>query len=69
MFHGYDSTIWYATSPDVHTWTEKGESLVRGPVGNWDEQSVFTPSILVAKGRYYLFFTAVPKPFSNDQKR
>ena len=68
VFHGYDSTIWHATSPDGHSWTEKGESLARGPVGNWDEQSVFTPSILVAKGRYFLFFTAVPKPFSNDQK-
>ena len=61
--HGYDATIWYATSPDGHTWTEKGEALVRGSVGRWDEQSVFTPSILVAEGKYWLYFTAVPKPF------
>jgi len=25
--HGYDATIWYATSPDGHTWTEKGRGL------------------------------------------
>jgi len=62
--HGYDATIWYATSPDGHTWTEKGEALVRGSVGRWDEQSAFTPSILVAEGKYWLYFTAVPKPFN-----
>lgn len=60
---GYDATVWYATSPDGRTWTEKGESVARGPVGSWDEQSVFTPNILVAEGRYWLFYTAVPKPF------
>ncbi len=64
--HGYDATVWYATSPDGHTWTEKGEALPRGPEGSWDEQSVFTPNILIAKGRYYLFYTGVPKPFYNE---
>jgi len=64
--HGYDATVWYATSPDGHTWTEKGEAIARGPKGSWDEQSVFTPNILVVKGRYYLFYTAVSKPFMNE---
>lgn len=63
---GYDATVWYATSPDGHQWTEKGEALPRGPEGSWDEQSVFTPNILVADGRYWLFYTAVPKPFVNS---
>lgn len=62
---GYDATVWYATSPDGQTWTEKGEAVVRGVEGSWDAQSVFTPNILVAKGEYWLFFTAVPKPFTN----
>jgi Glycosyl hydrolases family 43 len=62
---GYNATIWYATSPDGHTWTEKAEALARGPKGSWDEQSVFTPNILVAKNKYWLFYTAVPKPFTN----
>jgi len=65
VVHGYDATVWYATSPDGHTWTEKAEALARGPRGSWDEQSVFTPNILVAKGKYWLFYTAVPKPFTN----
>lgn len=58
---GYDATIWYATSPDGKSWTEKGEALPRGGAGAWDEASVFTPSILVAKGRYYLLYTAIPR--------
>ncbi|HUV66174.1 MAG TPA: family 43 glycosylhydrolase [Sedimentisphaerales bacterium] len=64
--HGYDATVWYATSNDGHTWTEKGEALARGPQGSWDEQSVFTPNILVAEGKYWLYYTAVPKPFFNS---
>ncbi len=64
--HGYDATVWYATSLDGHTWTEKGEALARGRKGTWDEQSVFTPNILKVKRKYYLFYTGAPKPFSNE---
>lgn len=64
--HGYDSTIWYARSEDGKEWTEIGEALARGGQGCWSEQSVFTPNILVAEGRYWLFFTGVPKPFINQ---
>ena len=63
--HGYDATVWYATSGDGRTWAEKGEALARGGKGTWDEQSVFTPNVLVANGKYYLFYTAVSKPFVN----
>jgi beta-xylosidase len=66
--NGYDSTVWYATSPDGHAWTEKGECVPRGPAGSWDEQSAFTPNILVAQGKYWLFYTGVPKPFDQDTK-
>ena len=66
VHHGYDSTIWYATSADGLAWEEQGEALPRGPEGAWDAQSVFTPNILVAENRYWLFYTAVPKPFTND---
>jgi beta-xylosidase len=64
--HGYDASVFYATSPDGRKWTEKGEALARGPQGSWDEQSVFTPNILVAEGKYWLFYTAVSKPFFNS---
>jgi hypothetical protein len=67
--HGYDATICYATSADGRAWTERGEALARGGAGTWDEQSVFTPNILEASGRFWLFFTAVPKPFTNPGNR
>lgn len=63
---GYDATVWYATSPDGKTWTERGEAVGRGGKGAWDEHSVFTPNILVAENKYYLFYTGVPEPFTND---
>lgn len=63
---GYDATVWYATSPDGTTWTERGEAVARGDEGEWDEHSVFTPGILVVEDQYYLFHTGVPEPFTND---
>ena len=59
--HGFTATIWYATSPDGFTWTEQGEAIGRGGAGSFDECGVFTPSILIAKGFYYLFYTAMSR--------
>ena len=39
---GYNGTVWYATSPDGHAWTEQSEALALGEEGTWDGQSVFT---------------------------
>ncbi len=64
--HGYAATIWYATSSDGINWEEQGQALDKGGAGSFDEFGVFTPSILVANEKYYLFYTAVPKPFDND---
>lgn len=60
---GYDATIWYATSADGKTWTEKTEALARGKEGTWEGASVFTPNILVAEGKYWLFYTATSNKF------
>ena len=70
---GYDATVWYATSADGHNWTEKGQAIAKGEPGSWDGASVFTPNILVAKGRYWLFYTGTfndyhKKPFNPDSK-
>jgi len=62
---GYDATVWYAVSKDGHKWTEKGEAIARGGKDTWDEHSVFTPNIMQAEGKYWLFYTAVPEPFIN----
>uniref|UniRef100_UPI003565C1BD family 43 glycosylhydrolase n=1 Tax=Pontiella sp. TaxID=2837462 RepID=UPI003565C1BD len=58
---GYNATVWYATSPDGINWTEKGEAVAKGGAGAWDESSVFTPNILVAEGKYWLFYTGTSK--------
>ena len=63
---GYDATVWHATSGDGFQWEERGEALPRGAAGEWDEQSVFTPNVLVTEGRYYLFYTSVEMPYSED---
>ncbi len=69
---GYDATVWYATSPDGHTWTEKGMALAKGEPGTWEGASVFTPNILVAEGKYWLFYTGVSReyrrPYNPDSK-
>ena len=52
------SDLWYATSPDGKNWTEQGLAVRRGPKGSYDARCVYTPDILVANGRYYLFYQA-----------
>ncbi len=69
---GYDATVWYATSPDGLDWTEQGMALGKGEAGSWEFGSVFTPNILVAEGRYWLFYSGVStnygKGFQPDSK-
>jgi len=63
---GYYADVWHATSPDGMEWTEQDEAIGKGNNGDWDENGVFTPTILIAEGRYYLFYTAVTKPFKQE---
>ncbi len=65
---GYSAEVYYATSPDGKAWTEQGLALGKGVAGAWDEHGVFTPNILAADGRYFLFYTGVPVPFDRDTK-
>ena len=58
---GYSGDVWYATSEDGRQWEERGEVVGKGPEGAFDEFGVFTPGILVADGKYYLFYDAVPR--------
>lgn len=60
---GYPGDIWYATSPDGKQWTEQGEAIHKGRRNDFDEHGIFTPNILIAKGKYYLFYTAVREPY------
>lgn len=69
---GYNATVWYATSEDGVNWTEQGESVAKGAAGSWEAGGVFTPNILVAEDKYWLFYTGVSKdykrPFNPDSK-
>lgn len=60
---GYDATVWYATSRDGRKWTEQGMALAKGKPGTWEGASVFTPNILVANKRYWLFYTGTSRKF------
>lgn len=62
----YGGTVWCATSPDGHEWTERGEAIGTGNAGAFDEYGAFTSNVLVADGTYYLFYTGVPAPFTAD---
>jgi len=69
-FSGYWGSIWYATSTDEgYNWIEQGEALGLGETGAFDSQATFTPNILVANGKYYLYYTGVkPTPGRTDGK-
>ncbi|MGC9355567.1 MAG: family 43 glycosylhydrolase, partial [Mariniphaga sp.] len=64
----WGASVWCAKSEDEgFTWTEVGEMLDVGEEGKWDSQAVFTPNILYANGKYYLFYTGVkPTPGNPD---
>ena len=65
---GYWGTLWYATSKDEgFTWKEGGEILGRGEKNTFDSQATFTPNILYANGKYYLYYTGVkPTPGNKE---
>jgi len=67
---GYWGTLWYATSVDEgYSWTEQGEILGLGQPGAFDSQATFTPNILFAKERFWLYYTGVkPTPGNEEGK-
>ena len=65
---GYWGTLWCASSKDNgFTWKEEVEVLGVGDKGTFDSQATFTPNIIKANNKYYLFYTGVkPTPNRND---
>ncbi|MEM7343347.1 MAG: family 43 glycosylhydrolase [Chloroflexota bacterium] len=60
--------IWYATSKDGFHWQEQGVAVTRGPAGEFDDRSVFTPDVLVDDGKYYLYYQTVQAPYTRRAK-
>lgn len=60
--------IYYATSKDGKVWEEQGVAAKRGPEGEFDDRSVFTPDIMHYKGKYYLYYQAVKFPYTERSK-
>ena len=60
--------IFYATSKDSITWQEQGLAVPRGPKGEFDDRSVFTPGVLAWQGKYYLYYQAVKWPYNQRTK-
>ena len=61
---GYTGSVWYATSEDGQSWKERGVCVRKGAQDAWDGHGVFTPGILAANGKYYLFYDGVPNPMT-----
>ena len=57
--------IWLATSSDGFDWQEQGRAVAPGPRDEFDGRSVFTPDILLWRGKYYLYYQAVGHPYTN----
>ncbi|TWT81493.1 Glycosyl hydrolases family 43 [Planctomycetes bacterium CA13] len=55
-------SIWHATSKDGYHWQEQGVALEPGPAGSYDDRCVFTPDVLVANGKYYLYYQVATSP-------
>tara|TARA_B110000881_G_scaffold190901_1_gene182442 strand:- start:237 stop:1472 length:1236 start_codon:yes stop_codon:yes gene_type:complete len=60
--------IFYATSKDTYTWKEQGLAVPRGPKGEFDDRSVFTPGVLEWEGKYYLYYQAIQAPYTQRSK-
>lgn len=66
--HGFSGTIWHAVSSDGLQWQEEGQALGKGAPGSFDECGVFTPTLLIADGTYYLYYTAMPIGWHTDKE-
>ena len=48
--------ICYATSKDGFNWEEQGVAVARAPKGQYGDRSLSTPSVLVYRGKYYVYY-------------
>lgn len=65
---GFYASVYYAKSKDGIHWQEVGEAIPKGGKNEWDEYGVYTPTVLVAEDRYYLYYTGIGVPFTDHTR-
>ena len=63
VFPWDQADIWYASSKDGIEWREEGLAIPRGEQGSYDDRSVFTPEVLISRGKLYLVYQVVKHPY------
>ena len=51
------------TSPDGVAWTERGVAMAPDKQNDWEAMGTLTSYIVEHEGRFYMFYTAVPKGY------
>jgi len=59
-------SIAHATSVDGRHWVERDAALAPGVDGAWDCRGVSSPTILIAQGRYWLYYVGVGETGAAD---
>ena len=51
------ATVGHAVSHDLRRWEPRGTALEAGQPGSWEDQTIWTGSIIVRDGLAYMFYT------------
>lgn len=62
------ATVGHAVSPDLKTWDVLPTAFEPGPAGAWDDQAIWTGSILKHHATYYFFYAALHRASGWSQK-
>jgi len=68
MRHGM-ATVGHAVSPDLVHWQLLPDALTPGAPGTWDDQAIWTGSIVERAGLYYFFYTGLSRGESGHVQR
>ena len=63
---GVEQGIHHSVSKDLITWEDRGIVLTVGPIGAWDDGLIYTGNIAKHDGKYYLFYTGIPREHRPD---
>ena len=61
-YAGNQPGVFTAVSQDGVQWTKRGRAIPLGPDGSWDHLEASSPTVAVAHGAYYLYYTGSDCP-------